>query len=72
MGHINRLCNVLSGFVNGVMPQENTKELFQNEIARVSMDETLSLEDKQKAARILFENYGIVESERHVWLDALA
>ena len=71
MGHIGRLCNVLAGYVEGVQSPVNSKELFQEEIARLSTEER-SIAEKIAVCHHLFEQYAIPIGEHSAWLEALA
>jgi len=70
MGHVNRLCNVLCGFVDGVEAPRDSKEAFQDLIAKLAAEEK-DLEEKKKEAVVLMDTYSIATEEREAWLDAL-
>ena len=70
MGHVNRLCNVLCGFVEGIETPRDSKEAFQDLIAKLAAEEK-DVEEKKKEALVLMETYGIAEGEREAWLEAL-
>jgi len=69
MGHINRLCNVMAGIVDGIMSPLDPKESFQDEMSRISRLE-LSVEEKQRQAVAIMDQYAIMAEERDSWLSA--
>jgi len=70
MGHVNRLCNVLAGFVEGIETPRDSKEAFQDLIAKLAAEEK-DIEEKKKEAIVLMDTYGIAEGDREAWLEAL-
>jgi len=69
MGHVNRLCNVLAGIVDGILSPVNTKENFQDEMARIAQLD-LSTEEKQRQATAIMDQHGTPAEEREAWLEA--
>jgi hypothetical protein len=70
MGHVNRLCNVLCGFVEGIEAPRDSKEAFQDLIAKLANEEK-DIEEKKKDAITLMDTYGIDADQRNAWLEAL-
>lgn len=70
MGHVNRLCNVLCGFMDGIESPRNSKETFQDMIAKLAAEEK-DINEKKKDAILLMDTYGIEAGEREAWIDAL-
>ena len=70
-GHITRLANVLVGFHESFLSPQSSKEQFQDKIASLAADVTLSLEEKIKETVIAMDEHQIPEIERAAWIEAL-
>ena len=67
-GKMTRLVNVLAGFHDAVGDLMPPMELFRNRFALLSMK---PLEERESAAKELFEEFHIVVEEQAAWLEAL-
>lgn len=68
-GNLSRLCNILSGYMDGMGPQESSSEVLGRLLPKL-MDITNIVERLTKAHQILLENKVDV-SEWESWLDPL-
>lgn len=67
-GKMARLINVLQGYDETLSITELPREVFQNAIAALM---GRPLEERERAAQVLFEAHGIPENERGAWLEPL-
>jgi hypothetical protein len=67
-GNLSRLCNILSGYIDGVAPISKS-EILQQKISVIAADAEGNKVDR---ARTLLRELGFPEAEWGVWLDALA
>ena len=70
-GHITRLANVLVGFHESFLSPQSSKEMFQDRIAALAADLTLSLEEKIKMTVKAMDEHQVPEAERAAWIEAL-
>jgi hypothetical protein len=70
-GHITRLANVLVGFHESFLSPQSSKELFQDKIALLAANATISLEEKIKEVLLAMDEHQIPEAERSAWIEAL-
>ena len=70
-GHISRLCNVMVGFDDAFKPAVPLGELLQNAIATIASSEKEPAEKIAEAKKV-FDELKVPDSDRDVWLDALA
>lgn len=68
-GHISRLCNVLTGFVEGLGPQVSLGELMQQKMAAIA-GQDIPEADKKRMANEFFDQHGVPDVDRVAWLDA--
>jgi hypothetical protein len=68
-GHISRLTNVFVGFDDAFTTPLSSKELFQEEFAKLS--QLTNEQEKMNNANALFEKYEIPMEEHGAWVDAL-
>ena len=68
-GHISRLTNVFVGFDDAFTTPLSSKELFQEEFAKLS--QLTNDQEKMNTANALFEKYEIPVEEHSAWVDAL-
>ena len=67
-GNLSRLCNILSGYIDGVAPVSKS-EILQQKISVIAGD---AEGNKVERARTLLRELGFPEAEWGVWLDAVA
>jgi hypothetical protein len=67
-GNLSRLCNIVSGYIDGVQPMVPTGETLQNRMASLAAD---SLPNKIPRAREILRELAIPEEQWNDWLDAL-
>jgi hypothetical protein len=70
-GHITRLANVLVGFHESFLSPQSNRMLFQDKIASLAADTSMSLDVKIKETVLAMDEYQIPEGERSAWIDAL-
>ena len=70
-GHITRLANVLVGFHESFLSPQSSKEMFQDRIAALAADLTLSLEEKIKMTVKAMDEHQVPVAERAAWIEAL-
>jgi len=68
-GHISRLCNVLSGYVEGIETPVALGELTQQKMAAIAGME-VSEDDKKRMANEFFDTHAIPAADRVAWLEA--
>jgi hypothetical protein len=68
-GNLSRICNIVSGYLDGIVPMLSLGERVQNAIVAIAGDDQ---EDKVGRAKIAMREVGLPENEWAVWLDALA
>jgi hypothetical protein len=67
-GNLSRLCNILSGYLDGVAPPVAKGELIQQKISAIAMDETSS---KVERGRAVLRELDVPEDEWEPWIAAL-
>jgi len=67
-GNLSRLCNIVSGYIDGVQPMVPTGETLQNRMAALAAD---ALPNKIPRAREILRELAIPEGQWNDWLDAL-
>jgi hypothetical protein len=66
-GNLTRLCNVLSGYMDGIGPQESVNERLGRELPML-----LDVEDRVDKAKTLMRSLNVPEAEWGPWLEAIA
>lgn len=70
-GNLTRLCNILSGYVDGIAPPESVNEKLGRLFADLAKDDKNSDEKKKELGIEILKENKVLESEWSVWLDAL-
>jgi hypothetical protein len=68
-GNLSRICNIVSGYLDGVEPMVSKVEEFQNKIAALAADQTNK--NKIETAKQLLKEYDVPTNEWNVWLEAI-
>jgi len=68
-GNLSRICNIVSGYLDGVEPMVSKVEEFQNKIAALAADQINK--NKIETAKQLLKEYDVPTNEWNVWLEAL-
>lgn len=67
-GNLSRICNILSGYLDGMQPPVSKTEIMQNKIAAIAMD---SEDNKIERAKAFMREIGMPEAEWDPWLEAI-
>jgi hypothetical protein len=67
-GNLSRLCNILSGYLDGVIPPVAKGELIQQKISAIAMDAD---GDKVMRGRAILRELDVPEDEWEPWIEAL-
>jgi hypothetical protein len=67
-GNLSRICNILSGYLDGIQPPVSKNEMMQNKIAAIAMD---SEGNKVERAKAYMREIGIPEADWTPWLEAV-
>lgn len=67
-GNLSRICNILSGYIDGVSPPVSKHEIMQNKISAIAMD---SEGDKIERAKAYMREIDLPEAEWGPWIDAV-
>jgi hypothetical protein len=67
-GNLSRICNILSGYIDGIAPPVSKHEMMQNKISAIAMD---SEGNKVERAKAYMREIGIPEANWGPWIDAI-
>ena len=67
-GNLSRICNILSGYIDGVAPPVSTREMMQNKISAIAMD---SEGNKIERAKAYMREINVPEAEWGPWIEAV-
>jgi hypothetical protein len=67
-GNLSRICNILSGYIDGVAPPVSTREMMQNKISAIAMD---SEGNKIERAKAYMREINFPEAEWGPWIEAV-
>ncbi len=67
-GNLSRICNILSGYIDGVTPPVSKHEIMQNKISAIAMD---SEGNKIERAKAFMREIGIPETNWGPWIEAI-
>jgi hypothetical protein len=68
-GNLSRLCNILSGYIDGMNPDTKSRNEILGELLGPLMD--LDLETRLARARAILDQHNVDADERLVWLEPL-
>jgi hypothetical protein len=69
-GNLTRLCNVLSGYMDGIGPQESASERLGRELPKLM--ELENVPERMAKAKALLREVALPETEWAAWLDVMA
>ena len=67
-GNLSRICNILSGYIDGIQPPVSKNEILQNKIASIAGD---SEDNKIERAKAYMKEIGIPQAEWGPWIEAV-
>jgi hypothetical protein len=67
-GNLSRICNILSGYIDGVSPPVSKHEIMQNKISAIAMD---SEGGKIERAKAYMREIDLPEAEWGPWIEAI-
>jgi hypothetical protein len=67
-GNLSRICNILSGYIDGIAPPVSKHEMMQNKISAIAMD---SEGNKIERAKAYMREIGIPETNWGPWIEAI-
>jgi hypothetical protein len=68
-GNLSRLCNILSGYIDGINPDTKSRSEILGELLAPLMD--LDLETRLSRARAILDQHNVDAEERLAWLEPL-
>jgi hypothetical protein len=69
-GNLTRICNSLSGYLDGVTTQESHAQILGREFPKLL--EIENIEERIATAKHILQDIGLPTDEWSVWLDALS
>jgi hypothetical protein len=67
-GNLSRICNILSGYIDGITPPVSKQEMLQNKMSAIAMD---SEGNKIERAKAFMREIGIPETNWGPWIEAV-
>lgn len=67
-GNLSRICNILSGYIDGIAPPISNREMMQNKISAIAMD---SEGNKIERVKAYMREINLPEAEWGPWIEAI-